>query len=97
MIGYKIMVLKLSGFAKFDLDTKIGSYQFYKLLEGFASANQIVQQETVDEETGYATIVDTTVYTLDEQKYSQVVAIFEKAFRDNTPPFLGDLENELYK
>jgi len=25
------------------------------------------------------------------------VGIFEKAFRDNQPPFVGDLENETYK
>jgi hypothetical protein len=30
------MVQKLSGFAKFDLDTKINSYQFYKYIEGIS-------------------------------------------------------------
>ena len=35
--------------------------------------------------------------SLDEAKYDMVLSIFEKAFRDGQPPFLGDLENETYK
>ena len=90
------MVQKLSGFAKFDLDTKISAQQFYKLLLSVASANQTVYN-VVKDENDFDQAVESVVYTLDEQKYAQVVAVFEKAFVDNIPPFLGDLENELYK
>ena len=32
-IGFKAVVAKISGFAKFDVDTKISKYQFFHLLE----------------------------------------------------------------
>ena len=34
---------------------------------------------------------------LDEEKYEQIVGLFEKAYRDGVAPFAGDLENETYK
>jgi hypothetical protein len=34
---------------------------------------------------------------LDYDKYDRVMTLFEKAFKDNQPPFQGDLENETYK
>ena len=34
---------------------------------------------------------------MDDAKFNQIMQVFEKAFRDNVPPFQGDLENELYK
>ena len=33
-LGYKSVVLKLSGFAKFDLDTKINRDQFHSFVDG---------------------------------------------------------------
>ncbi len=33
-IGYKSIIVKISGFAKFDLDTKINKENFYALVEG---------------------------------------------------------------
>ena len=41
--------------------------------------------------------VSEIVHELDEQKYEMVCSLFERAFRDGQPPFLGDLENDLYK
>jgi hypothetical protein len=32
-----------------------------------------------------------------QDRFDQVVAMLNKAFVENTPPFAGDLENELYK
>ncbi len=32
-LGYKLLVSKLSGFAKFDLDTKINRFQFFHMIE----------------------------------------------------------------
>jgi len=39
-VGYKFLVNKLSGFAKFDLDTKINKIQFYHLLEEMSQEEQ---------------------------------------------------------
>lgn len=80
-IGYKSIIVKISGFAKFDLDTKITKEHFYALVEGMCRKPN--GEEGASE--------------LDEEKYEQVVAIFEKAYRDGVAPFAGDLENETYK
>ena len=42
-MGYKFLVQKLSGFAKFDLDTKITKLQFFHLLEE-ASHDEIAEE-----------------------------------------------------
>ena len=34
---------------------------------------------------------------LDEERYEQICAIFERAYKDGQAPFAGDLENETYK
>ena len=75
-IGYKSIVMKLSGFAKFDLDTKINREHFYQIVEGMSRTTQ-------DE--------------LDEERYEQICALFERAYKDGQAPFAGDLENETYK
>ena len=36
-LGYKMFVQKLTAFAKFDLDTKIGKFHFFHLFEQMAS------------------------------------------------------------
>ena len=43
------MVQKLSGFAKFDLDTKINSYQFYKLVESMCFITQQIERIAEDD------------------------------------------------
>ena len=78
-VGYKSIVVKLSGFAKFELDTKITKDQFHQLVDGMCRKQGEGEQE------------------LDEERYEQVCAIFEKAYRDGQAPFAGDLENETYK
>ena len=60
-VGYKGMVAKLSGFAKFELDTKITRDQFHQLVDGMCRNGE---QE------------------LEEDKYEQICAIFEKAYKD---------------
>jgi hypothetical protein len=35
-VGYKAIVMKLSAFAKFDLDTKINKGNFYQIVEGMS-------------------------------------------------------------
>lgn len=42
-MGYKFLVQKLSGFAKFDLDTKITKLQFFHLLEE-ASHDEVAEE-----------------------------------------------------
>ena len=34
---------------------------------------------------------------IDQDKFTYYINAFEKAFKDNQPPFVGDLENENYK
>ena len=75
-VGYKSIVAKISGFAKFDLDTKINKEHFYQIIDGMCRG-----------ESGQ----------LDEDRYEQIVQVFEKAYRDGVAPFAGDLENETYK
>ena len=43
------MVQKLSGFAKFDLDTKVNSYQFYKFFETLIMVERDVEKEVTNE------------------------------------------------
>jgi len=47
-LGYKSMIVKLSGFAKFDLDTKVTKLQFFHLLE------EMSQEEIALEKAGSA-------------------------------------------
>ena len=75
-VGYKSIVLKLSGFAKFDLDTKINRDQFHNFVDGMC--------RRADGE-------------LDEDKYEAILQVFERAYREATPPFAGNLEDETYK
>lgn len=54
-------------------------------------------ERAVIDDQGEQQIIIEKVKSFDETKYNLIVGIFEKAFRDNQPPFLGDLENENYK
>ena len=83
-------MLKLSGFAKFELDTKITRDQFHQLVEGMCRRPVAQQHEASTESVSQQT-------ELDEEKYEQICAIFERAYREAQPPFAGDLENEVYK
>ena len=85
-VGYKSIVLKLSGFAKFELDTKISRDQFHQLVEGMCRR---AQHEASTESAPQT--------ELDEEKYEQICAIFERAYKEAQPPFTGDLDNEVYK
>ena len=44
-LGFKFFILKLSGNAKFDLDTKITKVQFYHLIEELSSIEVQVEGE----------------------------------------------------
>ncbi len=61
-LGYKSIVLKLSGFAKFDLDTKINREHFYQIVDGMCREGASGD--------------------LDEERYEQICAIFERAYKD---------------
>ena len=82
-VGYKSIIVKISAFAKFDLDTKINKEHFYQIVDGMCRKPASTGEEGATE--------------LDEEKYEQIVGIFEKAYRDGAAPFAGDLENETYK
>jgi hypothetical protein len=44
------MVQKLSGFAKFDLDTKISALQFYRLVSEFCQVETESEQPLFDDQ-----------------------------------------------
>eukprot|EP00347_Sterkiella_histriomuscorum_P004052 403361928 len=77
-VSTKLMIQKLSGLPKFDIDVKLEFGEFFR---HFCT---ITQDESLGGEMNY-------------DRYEQQVELFMRAFRDNQPPFQGDLENEIYK
>jgi hypothetical protein len=69
------MVVKLSGFAKFELDIKLNADQFATLINALTT-----------DASGFS-----------EEKFVEILEVFEKTFGENITPFAGDLENETYK
>ena len=93
-VSYKTLVAKLSGFAKFDLDTKIDCYQFYKLLEAMGS-EPVDDEEQRDEQAEDAPVE----MHVSAEKFDKVCAHWEQSVCGEAaaPAFAGDLENEQYK
>lgn len=104
-IGFKFFVQKLSGFAKFDLDTKITKLQFYHLIEEL-SHDEVAAEEGAPAEVkegeaqqdGAEPVEPPKKKVFNKEKYDQVFDAWWKALRleTATPPFAGDLENPLY-
>ena len=69
------MVLKLSGFAKFEIDLKLNADQFAMLINNLTT-----------DSSGFS-----------EERFVEILEVFEKTFGENITPFTGDLENETYK
>ena len=75
-VSTKVVIAKISGFAKFDVDLKLNSEKFCSLVMTLSSLEQVYSAE----------------------KFSEVMEKFEAAYAEGaTPPFAGDLENEMYK
>ena len=55
-----------------------------------------IEREVEDGDEGLRLEVE-TIRVVDEERFNILMSIFEKAFRDNQPPYQGDLENETYK
>ena len=53
-------------------------------------------REVEDGEGGQQVVVE-KIKEVDDLRFAHLMSIFEKAFKDNQPPFQGDLENETYK
>ena len=84
------MVIKLSGFAKFDVDLKLSKRHFFFLVEELSSK---IQEPAQDSEEG----ADPTKI-FDPEVFDLINATFSSAFDATTPePFKGDLENVTYK
>ena len=81
-----MIVQKLSGFAKYDLDTKISSVQFLALLD-FLSENEIDVEKEVEGEDGAKTMETVKEKQQDQEKYLLLLSHFEKAFKEGTAPF----------
>ena len=75
------MVQKLSGFAKFDLDTKVSGYQFFKFFETICSNEREVEKVVVNE-NGESEIVTEKISTIDNDKFNYFIGVFEKAFKE---------------
>eukprot|EP00356_Strombidium_inclinatum_P013743 CAMPEP_0170492990 /NCGR_PEP_ID=MMETSP0208-20121228/13196_1 /TAXON_ID=197538 /ORGANISM="Strombidium inclinatum, Strain S3" /LENGTH=121 /DNA_ID=CAMNT_0010768843 /DNA_START=227 /DNA_END=592 /DNA_ORIENTATION=+ len=61
-LGYKLLVSKLSGFAKFELDTKINRFQFFNLLEELSQV-----EVTLEDPEGSGAITHGEPSHMDEQ------------------------------
>ena len=57
-LGYKSIIMKLSAFAKFDLDTKINKEHFYLIVDGMSRKPAASGEEGATE--------------LDEEKYESI-------------------------
>ena len=68
-MGYKLLVTKLSGFAKFELDTKITRIQFYHLLEDAAMVPVAPESEEKQ---------------FNEELFNQISDCFSKALNPET-------------
>jgi len=86
------MVLKLSGFAKFEVDLKMHSQQFFHFLELFASSEEESEVEVTlepeeGEEEGRKEMQIVRSKVLSEERFEQITEVFGKAFKDNATPF----------
>ena len=86
-----MLVQKLSGFAKFELDHKLSANNLYQIVEKLSRKSVALSQEATEEKDAPEET------TFSEEEFEALVSVFEKALKDNTPPFQGDLENETYK
>ena len=91
----KTLVIKLSGFAKFEVDTKITAEQLYDMIVKLSHAAPSPADGESQEAAGADQTTGEPVFNLD--LFSEFVGYFEKALAENSPPFQGDLENEKYK
>ena len=93
-LGFKFFILKLSGNAKFDLDTKITKVQFYHLIEELSSIEVQVEGEiavTEGEELK-------TKKVFDEDTYKRISNAFAQSLSTTaaTPLYASDLTNADY-
>lgn len=77
----KSIVQKLSGFAKFELDHKLGVEHFQAIVAKLSTQKDAGSGEAV----------------FSKERMEKVLGVFSRAYKDNVVPFQGDLENELYK
>ena len=87
-VGFKALVTKLSGFAKFEVDTKITKLQFFHLVE--ESATDVIEGEAAEGEEAPVS------RSFNQDAYNQISDAWEKAIKGGNPPFAGDLENPCY-
>ena len=95
-------MVKLSGFAKFDLDTKITKKQFFHLIEETSMIEQTEQpkvdtnseQNEAKPEDGEAEPVVTKVFCPDT--YDMIREAWGSALTGTNPPFTGKLEDPCY-
>ena len=92
-----MLVSKLSGFAKFDLDTKITKTQFYHLIEESSQVEGKAEEaegEAAEGEEGSPQVTK----CFNQEMYDQISNAWNKALSPeaSAPPFQGDLENPTY-
>lgn len=91
-----MLVTKLSGFAKFDLDTKITKNQFFHLIEESSQVEGKAEEEEEPAEGEEAS--PKVIKCFNQELYDQVSSAWNKALSPEAtaPPFQGDLENPTY-
>ena len=93
VLGMKTMVLKMSGFAKFEVDHKLSQSQFFHLLIKLSTVKADAEPTSVATEKEVS-VQSTIAFSL--ERYEEMLAIFKKALVDDECPFKGDLTNETY-
>lgn len=70
--------------------------QFHKMLDELCTVSREELKVIVDDNGNQSEEI-IRKDELDEEKYDKTLGLFERSFKENLPPFAGDLENETYK
>lgn len=111
-LGFKLLVSKLSGFAKFDLDTKITKLQFFHLLEELSTELESEEAASLRQASKAAESKEEAPAEGEEEakpeverqkhfseaKYSRISEIWQAALSTESQgaPFVGNLEDPVY-
>ena len=99
-LGMKFFVQKLSGFGKFDLDTKLTKVQFFHLLEHLSQIEVPVEEggEIQEPPVEGEEAAPKTKLVFDLESYEKIKAAFEIALNPTaaTPLYASDLNNATY-
>jgi hypothetical protein len=84
----KSIVIKLSGFAKFELDHKLGFEQFNTIVMKLSTVKDTEASSSVEPKSDRQTTRSVPAgMTISKERMEQVLNAFNKAYKDNVVPF----------